>query len=241
MTTSVSSFIDDIRQVQPLQAWRSMRALIAEPERTGEVFKIIQALKGNSLARAIDRLSADPRGLALMRSKPEILALLGNRDALRAMPAGSLGRAYLEFVERQQLSADGLVAASEETSRANGLSPEELWLGNRLRDIHDLQHVMTGYGRDELGELCLLAFMNAQTPNRGIAFIIFMGRRQFRREAPEIAIDDCVAEGRLTGEQAQWFATIDWEQRLSQPLESLRQELGIRTPVLYQQTLARLA
>lgn len=241
MTSNVSSFIDDVRQIKPLQAWRSVRALIAEPQRTGEVFKIIEALKGNSLARAVTRLTADPRGQALMQVKPDILGLLSDREALRAMPADSLGRAYLKFVESQDLSADGLVAASEETPRRTVLSPDELWLGNRLRDIHDLQHVMTGYGRDELGELSLLAFMNAQTPNRGIAFIIFMGRRQFRREAPDIAVDDCVAEGWGTGEQAQWFATIDWERRLAQPLESLRNELGVRPPTRYRQALASLA
>ena len=41
--------------------------------------------------------------------------------------------------------------------------------------MHDLWHVVTGYGRDELGEACLLAFTYAQNKNRGVGFIAFVG------------------------------------------------------------------
>ena len=37
--------------------------------------------------------------------------------------------------------------------------------------MHDLWHVTTGYGRDALGELSLLAFTYAQEQNRGIGAI----------------------------------------------------------------------
>ena len=233
--------IDEIRDLHPLQAWRSVRALIANPDNTGEVFRIIEALKGASLARAVTRLAATPGGSDLLRRKPEILTLLSDREGLRAMPEGSLGRAYLEFVESQYLSADGLVAASEEAPRGRERSADERWLANRLRDIHDLQHVMCGYGRDELGELCLLAFMCAQTPNRGIPFIIFMARRKFRQAVPQISIDDCVAEGRRIGQRATWFATVNWEDQLARPLEQLRGELGIALPQVYRQAHGTLA
>ena len=225
--------LDDIRYLKPLQAWRSMRALIDNPESTGEVFKIIQALKGASLSRAVSRLESIPEGRELLRRKPQILPVLTDREALRAMPEGSLGRAYLAFVESQYLSADGLVEASEEAPRGDERSEEAIWLANRLRDIHDLQHVMCGYGRDELGELSLLSFMCAQTPNRGIAFIIFMARRKFRQDAPQFDVDACVEEGRHTGCTATWFATVNWEERMDEPLEQLRAELGIGEPVNY--------
>ncbi len=227
------NIIDDIRYLKPLQAWRSMRALIANPENTGEVFKIIEALKGASLSRAVSRLESSQQGRELLQRKPQILPVLTDREGLRAMPEGSVGRAYLAFVESQYLSADGLVAASEEAPRGDERSPETIWLANRLRDIHDLQHVVCGYGRDELGELSLLSFMCAQTPNRGIAFIIFMARRKFRQDAPQFDADACVAEGRHTGETATWFATVNWEERLAEPLDQLRAELGIGLPAVY--------
>jgi ubiquinone biosynthesis protein Coq4 len=79
--------------------------------------------------------------------------------------------------------------------------------------------------------------MCAQTPNRGIAFIIFMARRKFRQEAPEIDVDACVAEGRRIGKRAKWFATVDWEQRLAEPLQRLREELGVSSPSVYREAL----
>ena len=239
MSAYIAKLVSDFKGVQPLQALRSVRALIANPDNTGEVFKIIQALKGGSINRAVERLRFTSEGRALLRDKPDILPVLSDREALRAMPEGSVGRAYLKFVESQSLSADGLVAASEEAPRGVGLNPDERWLGNRLRDIHDLQHVMCGYGRDTLGELCLLSFMVTQTPNRGIAFIIFMARRQARQQTQLFSVDDCIAEGRRIGEGATWFATVKWEECLAEPLDRMRSELGILKPTVYRDALDR--
>lgn len=241
MAAYVSRIVSDFKGVKPLQALRSVRALIANPDDTAQVFKVIQALKGGSLSRAVERLRSTPEGRELLRTKPDILPVLNDREALRAMPEGSVGRAYLRFVESQSLSADGLVAASEETPRGEGLSPDESWLGNRLRDIHDLQHVMCGYGRDQLGELCLLSFMVTQTPNRGIAFIIFMARRKARHATQLFSLDDCIEEGRRIGEGAAWFATVNWEQRLAEPLDKMRTELGIGKPTLYRDAIRAFA
>jgi len=228
-------------RVRPLTAWRSVRALIANPDATGEVFKIIEALKGGSLARAAARLGETPEGCTLLATRPQLTRLLNDRATLAALPAGSLGRAYLDFVATEELSADGLVSASEEAPRGAWLDPEELWMGDRLRDIHDLQHVLTGYGRDELGELCLLSFMGAQTPNRGIAFIVFMGRRQYRREQPAVPVDECVREGARIAREAAWLPGIAWEERLAEPLEALRTSLGLRPPTLYADSAVRWA
>lgn len=235
----LAAMFDPNTRLRPLQAWRAVRALIANPEDTGEVFKVIEALKGGSLARAVARLALQPGGPDMLATRRCMIETLNDRAALRAMPDGSLGRAYLDFVETQRLSADGLVAASEEAKLLSTLPDDERWMADRLRDIHDLQHVLTGYGRDELGELCLLSFMATQTPNRGISFIVFMGSRQYRREIPDLPIDACVLEGRTIAQAARWLVAVRWEERLHEPLQSLREQLGLRPPQLYVDTRAR--
>ena len=223
-------------RVRPIAALRAVRALIRDPDSTGEVFKVIQALKGGSLRQAVDRMAAHAPGRVLMQQKPSILERLADRAALAAMPEGSLGRAYLDFVHAGNLSAEGLVAASEEAPRDESrawLDPEELWLADRLRDFHDLQHVLTGYGRDELGELCLLSFMTTQTYNRGISFIVFVGRREYRKALPHLDVDALVREGRDIARAAGWLPEVHWEARLAEPLSALRAELGLRPPALY--------
>ncbi|MFM7274170.1 MAG: Coq4 family protein [Gammaproteobacteria bacterium] len=222
-------------RIRPIVALRAVRALIRNPDSTGEVFKVIEALKGGSLQQAVDRMAASPEGRELLQRMPSIIERLSDRAALAAMPEGSLGRAYLAFVQAGNLSAEGLVEASEEPrqSLTKWFAPEEVWLADRLRDFHDLQHVMTGYGRDEIGELCLLSFMTTQTYNRGISFIVWVGRREYRRELPHLDVDALVREGRDIARAARWLPSVHWEERLAEPLESLRAELGLHPPAQY--------
>ena len=99
---------------------------------------------------------------------------------------------------------------------------------------------MTGYGRDTLGELCLLSFMTTQTPSRGIDFIIFMGRTKGQKENPELDLKTLVKEGREIGQSAEWMLFTRWEDRLHEPLANVREELGFTPPSKYRAALEEL-
>jgi len=102
-----------------------------------------------------------------------------------------------------------------------------------LRDIHDLQHVMTGYGRDPVGEIGLLSFMTTQTPNRGISFIIWIAKWKYLREVPQFDVRQLIDEGAAIARGAVWMAEIEWEEKLAQPLHAVREELGFAPPARY--------
>ncbi len=229
-----------LNRIKPIQAGLAVSRLLRDPDDTGQVFKILEALKGNSLGLAHKRMQLDPRGQQLLEEQPNIVSVLNDREALLAMPDGSIGRAYYDFVHREGLSADGLIASSDEAPRFEKMGRNERWLGDRLRDIHDLQHVMTGYGRDTLGELCLLSFMTTQTPSRGIDFIIFMGRTKGQKENPDLDLKSLVREGREIGQSADWMLFTRWEDRLHEPLEKVRAQLGFIPPSKYRAALATL-
>ena len=56
-----------------------------------------------------------------------------------------------------------------------------------MRDSHDLYHVVTGYGRDGLGEICVLTFGNAQFHNHGIGFNnLFVDLRRGEADVPAL-------------------------------------------------------
>ncbi len=169
----------------------------------------------------------------------DLLATLRDRDKLRAMPAGSLGRAYLAFVEREEISADGLVTASEAVNETFA-SPQLARYGMRLRDQHDLWHVLTDYGRDKLGELCLLAFTYAQTRNRGIGFIVLVGTYKFSQGIGSRVLR-AARRSFAAGRRAAWLPGQDWEALLPRPLGEVRRELGIDPPIAYQALLSHLA
>jgi len=224
-------------RIKPIQAGLAISRLLRDPDDTSQVFKVLEALRGDSLSRALSRMSGDERGQRLLDEQPNIVKVLNDRDMLAALPEGSIGKAYYDFVHAEGLSADGLIASSHEAPRFETIGQNLRWLGDRLRDIHDLQHVMTGYGRDTLGELCLLSFMTTQVPSRGIDFIIFMGRTKGQKEQPELNLKELIDEGRQIGEAADWMLFTRWEDRLHEPLESVRAELGFKSPVKYREAL----
>jgi ubiquinone biosynthesis protein COQ4 len=160
------------RRVEWRRAWRALRRLVADPERTDQVFELIQALAGQSGERLFLRFRADPEGRRLLAERPSLLATLADRARLEALPEGSLGRAYAEFMREEHLDAGGLADAAQAVRDPEELDPERRWFFDRLRDMHDLWHVVTGYGRDVAGEAANLAFSFAQTRNRGLGAIV---------------------------------------------------------------------
>lgn len=213
------------------RAWRAMRRLLASPEETEQAFETIAALSGRDFERLFQRFAADPDGRALYLARPSLLATVSDRAALRALPAGSFGREYAAFMDAAGLDAQGLVEAeqkSEAATRLDGLDSDREWFGDRLRDMHDLWHVLTGYGRDEAGEAANLAFSFAHTPFRGIALILFgiaVNRppEGMRRGAWLRYLFRAWKRGR----SAAWLPPVRYEDLLPHPLEDVRRLLRI--------------
>tara|TARA_R110002110_G_scaffold84101_2_gene218393 strand:- start:125 stop:826 length:702 start_codon:yes stop_codon:yes gene_type:complete len=210
-----------------------VKALIADKEDTGQVFKVIDALSGGADERMYTRFMADPVGQKIVAEKRNLIDLLNDRERLKALPLGTLGRTYYEFMAEENLTADGLVAASEEAPRLYDREGAEKIFGDRMRDSHDLWHVTTSYGRDGLGELSQLALYYAQTRNRGIGFIVLMGAYTAAKEAPKAGIWKAVREGYRLGKQAKWLPLADWENLLDKPLDHVRATLGMGEPLVY--------
>jgi ubiquinone biosynthesis protein COQ4 len=213
------------------RAWRAMRRLMTNPEETEMAFETISALSGRDFERLFQRFVAHPDGRALYVERPSLFAVLADRAALRAMPAGSLGRTYAEFMDAAGLDAQGLVDAESRSIAANKFENVDAgreWFGDRIRDMHDLWHVLTGYGRDEAGEAANLAFSYAQMPFRGVALILF----GIAVNAPPAAL------GRVAwlrylyrawrrGRSCASLPAVRYERLLERPLEEVRRTLRI--------------
>ncbi|MEM1230196.1 MAG: Coq4 family protein [Pseudomonadota bacterium] len=215
----------------PLVALRALRELVADPEDTSKVFVILRALSGKSIHRAYRRFLKTPIAPEVLSDPGSLIDHLRDREALRALPADSLGRAYLAFVERENISADGLVDASTQDQRF--ADPGLQKFAERQRDMHDLWHVLTQYGRDSFGEVCLLAFTFAQTYNPGIAAIALVGGVKTSQELGQ-GVWRAVLRGFTDGQRSAWLPGIHWETMLAQPLDEVRTELRIQSPIPYQ-------
>lgn len=217
--------------LRPREAWVALKALLANPEETHHVFTIVRALSGKTLLRGYNRFAGTATGHRVLEERRELLSMLRDRDYLRSLPEGSLGRHYLTFVEREDLSADGLVDASSREELP--LSPNLARYAARLRDMHDLWHVTCGYGRDVSGEVCLLAFTMAQTRNPGLALIVAAGTLRIARSPGGRGIVPAVWAAFRAGRRAAWLPAADWEALLARPLAVVRTELNVSEPARY--------
>jgi ubiquinone biosynthesis protein COQ4 len=218
------------KRVQPGRALRAIRALLADPDDTAQVFEIIDALSGNAGERLFTRFREDPTGARILAERRDLLRTLDDRAALLALPVGSLGRTYAEFVAREQITGQGLADVSAATRRTD-LDADRRRFGDRLRDMHDLWHVATGYGRDLVGEAALLAFSYAQTGNRGIGFIVAVA--WVKASGDGGATRRLILSAWRRGRRAAWLPGQDWEGLLAQPLGGVREQLGLGAPPAY--------
>jgi ubiquinone biosynthesis protein COQ4 len=223
-------------RLRPLTAFRAVRRLIGNPNDTAQVFVILRAMRGASAARAFGRFRRSAAGARVLAERRSLLAALADDARLAASPEDSLGHAYRHFMRNENFSAAGLMQTAESVDDG-GWPPEAELFRDRMRVMHDLSHVVTGYGRDPFGELCLMAFTHAQMGHSGMAMIVLMGAGRVLREKQRLPMLAALWEAHRHGRKAHWFAEQDWETLLDQPLETVRCDLAIAPPARY----ARLA
>ncbi len=223
--------------IRPLHALSSVIKLIRNKEDTRQVFEVVSALSGGAGRRMFRRFVNTDYGRRVVSEPLKLEEILSNRDRLRALPAGSFGRAYLAFMEGENLTAEGLVASAEEAGidyHGQTQFPEFRRLFMHTQVSHDLWHVLTGYGRDAIGEMCNLCFTRAQTRNRGFRLIIWMGLFAMKRERPDLPLWKAANEARRMGLDAAWILGEDVEALLPLPIEEVRRKLNVLTPTVYQ-------
>lgn len=210
-------------RLRPLDALKALKALLEDPNDTTQVFKIISALSGSTRQRLLARLRHTPVGVRLLREQKGLAPVLEDRARLSRLPEGSLGRAYLAFCERAGITASGLIAASEQGSENDQLTWDEALVHARMRDAHDLWHVVLGYQTDLLGETCVLAFTLAQTRSPAIGLIV--AAAFFREVGDARTRQRLLAQAFARGLRARWFPAVDWEALLASPLDDVRRQL----------------
>lgn len=222
-----------------------LKGILEDPNDTRHVFTLFESMIGPIEVRHVGYFLESPEGRALFAKQPPVVQALTDRERLRKMPEGSLGRAYLAFVESEGISADGLVEASREGRITEHVtSPELAFLREYMRDTHDLWHTLTGYRGDIVGELSLLAFGFAQMGNLGVGFLVVTGLLMSGlagRPGAKGLVDprvyqnrDVVIGGFLRGLRARWVPTTDWLALLERPLAEVRRELAVGEAPAYE-------
>jgi len=228
--------------LRPFKVLHHFGKLVEDKEDTEQVFHIIEATKGKrSHAQARDFILSAP-GQRFLAEGQDIPAMLDDHDRWADCGENSVAQRYIAFMKREGLSAAGLVAESHKWAPPESL-PRDLtqWYFDRLRDTHDLFHVLTGYGRDALGEASLLGFSYSQNHNKGLLFIAYAGARQIAKvSGTKAPLFKAVREGQRNGRAAAKIAHQDIAALMREDIDEARARLGIASPAMYRECLAIL-
>lgn len=223
-------------------AFKAVRKLLADPNDTVQVFRIMQALNGAASKAGYEKLIATPEGGRMAYQRVELCARLMDRAWIDSFAPGTVGAAYRDFLDRTGYSAKGLAEVSNQDRRAEDVAHPYAWFGRRQRDIHDIWHVLTGYQADEpLGELCLVNFSYAQGGGLGWGFIAKMGMLKSVGKKNGAVLRRAVREGYKRGRQAAWLNYEDIEKLFAEPLDAARARLKLSEPVAYKAAQVALA
>jgi ubiquinone biosynthesis protein COQ4 len=210
------------------RAWRAAKALRARTDDIQYAFEVMIALDGGQLEAMYQRFLAEPGAATLLAEKPSLLATLADFEALRCLPQESFGRTYLAMMERSGYNADALRTASRLAAGLEEIcpGPDRQWFIERNGCIHDLMHVLTGYGQDWAGETSLLAFDCGLAPLRA-RVLGLVGTALTAPWWPGLWVQRFLRRAWLRGKRARIPLSYRWEQALVLPLDAVRRELAI--------------
>ena len=221
-------------RLRPLAALRAFRKLIANKEDTEQVFLIMQALSGRSIPRGYQRLLNEPDGGRQAYLGHELADKLQDSAWVASFAPGTVGAAYKDFIAPRGLSAYGLAEESRKVSGEIEAQHPLAWYGRRLRDVHDIWHVLTGYSTDALGEACVVSFSFAQTKSLGFGFIGAGASLQLESTKSGLPYGKAVWQAWRNGAKAAWLPAQDYERLFAEPLDVARARLKIAEPTVYQ-------
>ncbi|MFN5515323.1 MAG: Coq4 family protein [Cyanobacteriota bacterium] len=207
-------------RLQSLRVVAGLAQFLKEPDRLQSVFGLFASLKGSPLLSQMERhLLAQPGLAALVaeRWQPPGYSL----EQLADMPQGSLGQVYA-----QQLTALGL--SPESLTDTTPIESDGDYLRHRLRQTHDIIHVLTGFGVDRDGELGVQAFNLAQNRSPLAVLLIFGGLlKALQEDAPLDSLLRALSQGFAMGLEGQFVMGSRFEDGWERPLTDWRRELGL--------------
>ena len=142
-------------------------------------------------------------------------------DELEALPTGTLGCAFARHILDHGFDPDYYRKIEVETDLD--------WVMMRMRQTHDIWHVVTGIDTSRLGEIAVKAFELAQTWRPLAAVITCGGMMRYLMKDPDQLGDAMqhISHGYQLGRHARPFLAQKWELHWDWPLIRWREEVGL--------------
>jgi ubiquinone biosynthesis protein COQ4 len=188
--------------------------------------EFLVATEGNAFERSLLAFRATSAGQDLLRRRPSWWETLSERSMLQACPPDSLGRRFFEHMRSFDLDERYPLTASRALTEPIEDEAERAWLRAWIDSAHDLRHVITGYGTDNWGEVCLQCFRYGQTRHAGSLLLSLFGLPIVRFTRRGRVLRSWL-EAYRRGRDAKLLDLLIWENAFDQPLSKVRAAMGL--------------
>ena len=203
-----------------LSTLKGVVTLLRDPTQTESVYDVEDGLRHTKATElAVEYVKSKPNVAALFQER--YLAPAVNLEDLLKLPTESLGYSYAIYIKDSGFDPNFYRLLKVEDDRSYFLL--------RMRQTHDIWHIVAGFSTDVFGELGLKAFELAQTHRTMSAVLIAGGLLSTLFKHPEDLdkLLEQIAIGYRLGAKAKPFFAKKWEENWERPLLEWQQELGI--------------
>jgi len=203
-----------------LSTLKGALTLVRNPEKTDSVYDIEDGLRHTKATQA---------AIAFVQKDPAVARLIAERylppplnlEALAQLPADSLGYIYARYIRDAGFDPNFY--------RPIDVVDDVSYVLLRMRQTHDVWHIVAGFDTNVAGELGLKAFELAQTRRTMAAVLVCGGLLKTLFNTPDQldAVLDRLASGYRMGINAQPLLAQKWEEQWERPLTEWRELLDI--------------
>jgi ubiquinone biosynthesis protein COQ4 len=201
---------------------RAFVLLIGNPKRTSEILRLGSAMHRLGLYDpVIERLKSDPR-VSEMFEKRFIRGWL-DLDALSRLPKGTLGHEFVAFVRKNGIDPNYFHREKFK------IKDDHDYYEVRVRETHDIWHVVLGFDAEEPGEISVQGFMISQFAPPLSAFLVGGAFLRVLVQFPTnlFVYTEALTKGFQIGANCSQFMAEKWEECWEENLDSLRKRLNV--------------
>ena len=208
------------QRIQSLRMLAGLGKCLQHPDDLQSVYAVAASVQGSPMAAQMMRHMLSQPGIAAMiqqQWRPAPIDL----DALEQLPPGSLGHCYASQLKSQGITPQTLIDPTPITS-------DKEFIVHRLKETHDIVHVLTGFGVDGVGEIGLQAFNLAQNRSPLAVLLIFGGMlKTLQDDEPLEELLHAISRGFEMGLKAECVVGYRLEDAWERPLNEWRMELNL--------------
>lgn len=197
----------------------ALTILNKKPDDTASATVFSAVMDKKKWLEQIERISKTSTGSSLLHDRPSLQLGVYNLEEMKNSKPGSLGQIWAQYYYD-----NGIMPFESPYNIRNDFDFMVTW----YRETHDLHHIFTGYGTDEIGEMELQAFILGNLKLNQSIFILFFAALLRPRGLPPIwKYYDKLKAAYKRGKETNNIINVRYDLLFSEPIENLYKELNI--------------